>query len=199
MGWTDARDKAMMMVLPSKEPPGSDQSDQSSQSAPTEPEPEPEPTTPTTTPTTTSKMLDCDAPPSPKNGDPFGGICKEGVAQGSVDHLAWTMARHAKRKQSGRPKGKGKGSKAKDDEGDEPEAKRPRNEEPRGTYGAGLTLVAALVAAGRRGRCASFAWQVWHSVTPTSLLRGTRVRGSCMSLGSFRLLCEAGAAVNLRT
>ena len=74
MGSIDARNKALEMVLPSKKPAASDQSSPSSPTKP-EPEPEPEPTTPTTTPTTTSKMLDCDAPASPKNGDPFGKIC----------------------------------------------------------------------------------------------------------------------------
>jgi len=79
LSYRNARDKALEMAPPSKKPAASDQS---SPSSPTKPEPEPEPTTPTTTPTTTSKMLDCDAPASPKNGDPFGKICEEGVAQG---------------------------------------------------------------------------------------------------------------------
>ena len=57
----------------------------------------------------------------------------------------------------------------------------------RGTYGTGLALVARLVPKGRRGRrgfCVAGvalgdmdvhpAWQVWHLVTSTVILRGRR-------------------------
>eukprot|EP00435_Cladocopium_sp_Y103_P055601 s225_g18.t1 len=48
------------------------------------------------------------------------------------------------------------------------------NKNRRGTYGTGLGLVAALVAAGRLGRRASFAWQAWRLVTSAFVLCGTR-------------------------
>eukprot|EP00435_Cladocopium_sp_Y103_P028585 s1651_g7.t1 len=44
----------------------------------------------------------------------------------------------------------------------------------RGTYGTGLALVTALVAAGPVWRRASFAWQAWHLVTSAVVSCGRR-------------------------
>eukprot|EP00435_Cladocopium_sp_Y103_P054232 s1651_g17.t1 len=60
----------------------------------------------------------------------------------------------------------------------------------RGTYGTGLALVAALVAAGALWRRASFAWQAWHLATSAFVLRGRC--GTWRHLPSF---CVAGVAL----
>eukprot|EP00435_Cladocopium_sp_Y103_P020571 s863_g5.t1 len=64
----------------------------------------------------------------------------------------------------------------------------------RGAHGTGLALVAALVAAGRLWRRASFAWQAWHLHLPSFCVVGVAL-GDITGLALVTALVAAGVAL----